>query len=68
MADGVGGWNERGVDPSFFSKFLMESCGRVAERGPVDLHDPVKVLGRAFKEMTWFNPKCYGECPNISFC
>lgn len=61
MADGVGGWNEKGVDPSFFSKVLMESCCRVATRESVDLSKPVQIFSRALTELAWLHPKCYGE-------
>lgn len=61
VADGVGGWNEEGVDPSFFSKVLMESCSRVSVRETVDLRNPVQILSCALKEVTWFHSKCYGN-------
>lgn len=67
VADGVGGWTEKGVDPSFFSKYLMESCCRVSERESVELHDPVKVLIRALKEVARFHSKCYGGFHTIHF-
>ena len=30
IADGVGGWHRRGIDPSAFSKSLMEQVGQTA--------------------------------------
>ena len=61
MADGVGGWVETGVDPSFFSKVLMESCCRVAARESVDLMKPVQILTRALNEVQSVHSKCYGK-------
>ncbi len=61
VADGVGGWVEKGVDPSFFSKVLMESCCRVASRESVDLMKPVQILSRALSEVQAVHSKCYGE-------
>ena len=60
MADGVGGWVEKGVDPSFFSKVLMESCWRVSAREMVDLKKPVQILNKALSEMESVHSKCYG--------
>ncbi len=60
VADGVGGWNQQGVDPSFFSKVLIESCSRVSTRESVDLCKPVNIITRAFKEVLWFHSQCYG--------
>lgn len=57
----MGGWVEKGVDPSFFSKVLMESCWRVAARESVDLTKPVQILARALSEMEAIHSKCYGE-------
>lgn len=52
---------ERGVDPSFFSKFLMESCYRVSARESVDLTKPVEILTRALSEVKSVHSKCYGN-------
>lgn len=60
VADGVGGWIEKGVDPSFFSKVLMESCWRMAAREAVDLTQPVQILSKALSEVKSVYSKCYG--------
>ena len=52
---------EKGVDPSFFSKVLMESCCRVAARESVDLMKPVQILSRALDEVRSVHSKCYGK-------
>ncbi len=52
---------EKGVDPSFFSKVLMESCCRVAARESVDLMKPVQILSRALNEVQSVHSKCYGK-------
>ena len=52
---------EKGVDPSFFSKMLMESCCRVASRESADLTKPVEILSRALSEVQEVHSKCYGE-------
>ena len=62
MADGVGGWNEEGVDPSLFSKVLVENCCSVSLSETVDLRKPVEIISRAFKEVSLFHSKCYGNC------
>ena len=51
---------EKGVDPSFFSKVLMESCCRVASRESVDLTKPVQILTRALNDVQSLHSKCYG--------
>lgn len=61
VADGVGGWIEKGVDPSFFSKVLMESCWRMAAREAVDLTQPVQILSKALSEVKSVYSKCYGS-------
>ena len=61
VADGVGGWNNEGIDPSYFSKVLMESCCRVSTRKSVNLTNPVQILTRALKEVQWFHSKSYGK-------
>jgi hypothetical protein len=61
VADGVGGWIEKGFDPSFFSKVLMESCWRVCARETVDLTKPVEILARALSEVQSVHSKSYGK-------
>lgn len=61
MADGVGGWLSEGIDPSYFSKVLMESCSRACTRESADLSDPVRVLNRGYKDVLGLHSKCYGE-------
>ncbi|KAJ1848311.1 Protein phosphatase 2C 7 [Coemansia sp. RSA 2703] len=55
VSDGVGGWNESGIDPSVFSRTLTAYAARAAETAFV-LHDsddvdPRDVLRRAFAGM-----------------
>lgn len=61
VADGVGSWLERGIDPSFFSRELMESCYRVSARESVDLKKPVQILARALSEVQLVHSKFYGK-------
>lgn len=41
VADGVGGWRSKGVDPSKFSRLLMTNCSHVLQsrtwQGPSDI-------------------------------
>ena len=46
MADGVGGWREKGVDPSLFAKALMTSCKSVAAQMQSECN-PVTVLQKS---------------------
>lgn len=57
----MGGWLEKDIDPSFFSKMLMESCCRVATRESVDLKKPVEILTRALSDVKSFHSKSYGK-------
>ena len=61
MADGVGGWSSEGVDSSYFSKALMNSCAKVAKKELADLDKPVDILTRALRETLWLHSKAYGE-------
>lgn len=61
MADGVGSWMESGIDPSFFSRELMESCYRVSDRESVDLTKPVEILTRAMSDLQLLHSKIYGK-------
>ncbi|CAJ0575423.1 unnamed protein product, partial [Mesorhabditis spiculigera] len=48
VADGVGGWNAQGVDPSLFSSRLMFECKQVAETGAFEPTRPQMILDKAF--------------------
>lgn len=48
VADGVGGWRAYGVDPSQFSRQLMESCKMVVETGKFKPTKPTDVLATGF--------------------
>ncbi|KAJ2782089.1 Protein phosphatase 2C 7 [Coemansia interrupta] len=65
VSDGVGGWNESGVDPSVFSRTLTAYAARAAETAFV-LHDsddvdPRDVLRRAFAGMRADRVPAYGS-------
>jgi len=45
VADGVGGWADKGVDPSLYSKTLMREAKHAYEE--LDVHDPLQSLKHA---------------------
>jgi len=51
VADGVGGWNNAGVDPSLFSMNLMKNCKRLVQEGNFVNNKPEELLEVAFHEM-----------------
>ena len=51
MFDGVGSWNNHGVDPSLFSMNLMTNCKNIAMKGDFFSNKPVELLKSAFNEM-----------------
>lgn len=52
VADGVGGWRAYGVDPSMFSRKLMETCETLVKMGKFVPSDPVDLLAMGFQEMS----------------
>ena len=51
VADGVGGWRAYGVDPSLFSRKLMETCETLVRTGKFVPTNPVDLLAAGFEEM-----------------
>jgi protein phosphatase PTC7 len=52
VADGVGGWASRGVDPGLYSKGLMSSAARVAAANPApETPTPTALLRAAFDDV-----------------
>lgn len=56
IADGVGGWQEIGVDPSKFSSNLMKQCNLQSKtidptKLTIDLNTPVKILSDSYKNL-----------------
>jgi len=51
VADGVGGWNEMGIDPSLFSNNLMKNCQRLVKEGNFFNDKPMELLDSAYYEM-----------------
>ena len=47
VADGVGGWNEHGVDPALFSRALMRHLEELLAERPDALTDPKELLVEA---------------------
>lgn len=47
VADGVGGWNEQGIDPSGVSNALMRFAKQAVQRGE---RDPKRIIDIAFTE------------------
>ena len=51
IADGVGGWRRYDVDPSKFTRSLMNNCERIARSTTTDVLNPVGLLQRAYEQM-----------------
>jgi len=51
VADGVGSWNQMGIDPSLFSNNLMQNCKRLVKEGNFVNDKPMELLDSAFYEM-----------------
>lgn len=57
VADGVGGWENVGVDPSIFSSNLMKQCKRFVQQNEppmfkkMDLTTPVKILKESYNSL-----------------
>ncbi|CAJ0569563.1 unnamed protein product, partial [Mesorhabditis spiculigera] len=61
VADGVGGWSLRGVDPSLYSTRLMRECKKIAHSGDFDPTKPVTILEKAYKTMDNERPRVDGS-------
>ena len=52
IADGVGGWRQFGVDPSKFSRQLMQNCEKLVTSGNfLPNQPPTQLLSDAYLEM-----------------
>ncbi|XP_076801420.1 protein phosphatase PTC7 homolog [Clavelina lepadiformis] len=51
VADGVGGWRNYGIDPSQFSKKLMEACEMLVKTGRFVPNQPSELLASGYKEL-----------------
>ncbi|KAJ2832821.1 Protein phosphatase 2C 7, partial [Coemansia sp. 'formosensis'] len=65
VADGVGGWNESGIDPSIFSRTLTAYSADAAQRTFLlhdsDEADPKDIMRRAFAGMRFDAVPAYGS-------
>ncbi len=50
MADGVGSWVERNVDPAIYSRLLMENAKKAAKTMTASQESPQKVLEKAHSQ------------------
>ncbi|DBA97377.1 TPA: hypothetical protein ACH3X1_015106 [Trebouxia sp. C0004] len=58
VADGVGGWNMEGVDPSRYSRLLMEHAEQAILEGKGDCEDGARdIVGLAHDSITWLGEK-----------
>eukprot|EP01117_Protostelium_nocturnum_P014624 TRINITY_DN5585_c0_g1_i1.p1 TRINITY_DN5585_c0_g1~~TRINITY_DN5585_c0_g1_i1.p1 ORF type:complete len:413 (-),score=123.06 TRINITY_DN5585_c0_g1_i1:133-1203(-) len=56
VADGVGGWNEIGIDPSLYSRKMMEGADKSVKEWKEEKElDPVVILREAFDYVTSHN-------------
>lgn len=53
VADGVGSWHERGIDPSLFSSSLMNACKSLIDNKLLDLNPLTlkELLSKAYKQL-----------------
>lgn len=53
IADGVGGWREHGIDPSVFSRSLMETCKSLIDNKLIDLNPSTlkELLSKGYKQL-----------------
>nr|CAB3265121.1 protein phosphatase PTC7 homolog [Phallusia mammillata] len=51
VADGVGGWRAYGVDPSLFSKKLMDACEMLVKTGRFLPEQPADLLASGYQEL-----------------
>jgi len=62
IADGVGGWRRYDVDPSKFTRNLMNNCERIARSTTTDVLNPVGLLQRAYEQMMHLKSPLLGSC------
>ncbi|KAJ2860851.1 Protein phosphatase 2C 7 [Coemansia aciculifera] len=69
VADGVGGWNESGIDPSIFSRTLTAYSADAAQRTFLlhdsDEADPKDIMRRAFAGMRFDAVPAYGSATEL---
>jgi len=51
VADGVGGWRHYGIDPSLFSKKLMDACEMLVKSDRFVPNRPVELLASGYQEL-----------------
>ena len=61
IADGVGGWRRYDVDPSKFTRSLMNNCERIARSTTTDVLNPVGLLQRAYEQMMHLKSPLLGK-------
>ena len=62
IADGVGGWRQFGVDPSKFSRQLMQNCEKLVTSGNfMPNQPPTQLLSDAYLEMKESKKLAYGS-------
>jgi len=62
IADGVGGWRRYDVDPSKFTRGLMQNCERLARTTTSEILSPVGLLQRAYEQMMNMKTPLLGSC------
>ncbi|KAI9500092.1 Protein phosphatase 2C 7 [Coemansia spiralis] len=69
VSDGVGGWNESGIDPSVFSRSLTAYSAAAAENTFLlhesDEADPKDIMRRAFAAMRYDSIPAYGSATEL---
>ena len=62
VADGVGGWRQYGIDPSQFSKKLMQTCEMLVKTGRFVPNRPSELLASGYKELLEDKAALAGIC------
>lgn len=67
VADGVGGWRAYGVDPSLFSKKLMDACEMLVKTGRFVPGRPSELLASGYQELLEDKKPLVGGCLFYAF-
>lgn len=69
VADGVGGWREHGIDPSVFSRSLMDACKSLIDNKLLDLNPSTlkELLSKGYKQLLEDKQCIIGKCKSSLF-
>ncbi|KAI1715914.1 stage II sporulation protein E (SpoIIE) domain-containing protein [Ditylenchus destructor] len=61
VADGVGGWQKYGIDPSVVSSKLMRNCADIVKEGDFEPSRPDLIISKAYNRLK-ASPRPIGSC------